>query len=124
MKLKGDYVAGTTYNVGDAVKYTDGLMYHLQHPAKSGTPPTNTRYWGRVDQPLDEAAMLAMDIAAAEAAAVKPSVANNLTTTASGKVLDARQGKALKDLIDALELRVAALEPATEPTPDPDTEET
>ncbi len=29
-------------------------------------------------------------------------VANNLTTTAAGKVLDARQGKALKDLIDTL----------------------
>ena len=29
-------------------------------------------------------------------------VANNLTTTAAGKVLDARQGKALKDLIDAI----------------------
>ena len=29
-------------------------------------------------------------------------VANNLTTTAAGKVLDARQGKVLKDLIDGL----------------------
>lgn len=29
-------------------------------------------------------------------------VVNNLTTTASGKALDARQGKALKDTIDAL----------------------
>jgi hypothetical protein len=29
-------------------------------------------------------------------------IANNLTTTASGKVLDARQGKALKDYIDGL----------------------
>lgn len=30
----------------------------------------------------------------------KLAVANNLTTTAAGKVLDARQGKILKDLID------------------------
>lgn len=29
-------------------------------------------------------------------------VVNNLTTTASGKVLDARQGKTLKDAVDAL----------------------
>lgn len=29
-------------------------------------------------------------------------IANNLTTTASGKVLDARQGKALKDYVDGL----------------------
>lgn len=35
---------------------------------------------------------------------------NNLTTTQSGYVLDARQGKALKDLIDALDVRVTALE--------------
>ena len=37
-------------------------------------------------------------------------VANNLTTTASGYALDARQGKVLKDLIDALDARVTALE--------------
>lgn len=29
-------------------------------------------------------------------------IVNNLTTTASGKVLDARQGKALKDYVDGL----------------------
>lgn len=29
-------------------------------------------------------------------------IANNLTTTASGKVLDAKQGKALKDYVDGL----------------------
>ena len=29
-------------------------------------------------------------------------IANNLTTTTSGKVLDARQGKALKDYVDGL----------------------
>lgn len=35
---------------------------------------------------------------------------NNLTTTESNYVLDARQGKELKDLIDALDARVSALE--------------
>lgn len=40
---------------------------------------------------------------ASEVGAVSTSdVANNLTTTAAGKVLDARQGKVLKDLIDSL----------------------
>ena len=40
---------------------------------------------------------------ASEVGAVSTSdVANNLTTTTAGKVLDARQGKALKDLIDAI----------------------
>lgn len=37
-------------------------------------------------------------------------IQNNLTTTAAYRVLDARQGKALKDLIDALDARVSALE--------------
>jgi hypothetical protein len=37
---------------------------------------------------------------------VTADVVNNLTTTASGKALDARQGKALKDTIDALALTV------------------
>lgn len=37
-------------------------------------------------------------------------IANNLTTTATGKVLDARQGKALKDLIDALQATVSGLQ--------------
>ena len=38
----------------------------------------------------------------AEGGALTGKVANNLTTTATGKVLDARQGKALKGLIDDL----------------------
>ena len=37
-------------------------------------------------------------------------IKNELTTTQVGYVLDARQGKALKDLIDALDARVTALE--------------
>lgn len=36
-------------------------------------------------------------------------IRNDLTTTSSGFVLDARQGKALKDLIDGLDSRITAL---------------
>lgn len=39
---------------------------------------------------------------------LKANVANNLTTTAAGKALDARQGKALKDSVDALSTAKAA----------------
>ena len=60
-----------------------------------------------------EAVTLILD-GVAIADANDPPLANNLTTTASGKALDARQGKALKTLIDDLTTRVAALEPATE----------
>lgn len=119
MRLKGEYAAGTSYDVGDVVRYIDGRMYQAHTSTKAGTPCTNTRYWGLVGNTLDDAASTAIDIALSAAAAVKPSVANNLTTTGFGKVLDAWQGKALKDLIDALDARVTVLEPA--PTPDPET---
>lgn len=62
MKLRGTYDSSVTYNVGDVVQFTDGKIYHLQHPALSGIPPTNTLYWGMVGQQLAEAVCLMMDI--------------------------------------------------------------
>ena len=101
MTLKGDYSDLTSYSVGDVVVWTDGMSYMLRNPAKAGTPPTETACWERVKQILSEAIDLIMDaISIAESGALTGKVANNLTTTASGKVLDARQGKALKTLID------------------------
>ena len=61
MKLKGEYAAGTSYSVGDVVRYTDGIAYHLQYPATAGTPPTKSWYWGRLDQRLGEAVCLMLD---------------------------------------------------------------
>lgn len=118
MTLKGEYKGNVTYSVGDVVKYTDNVIYHLQYPAKSGTPPTDTRYWGRVGQPMQDIVTIVMDALAIESAN-NIKLANNLTTTSAGKGLDARQGKELKDALDALELRVAALEPETEPETTP-----
>lgn len=101
MKLKGNYSDLTTYAVGDVAVFTDGTPYILRKPCKAGTPPTVSLYWERVSQPLAEAVTMVMDgIGIAEAGALSGKVANNLTTTASGKVLDARQGKTLKGLID------------------------
>ena len=107
MKLRGDYAAGTKYNVGDVVRFTDGIVYLKQKDSAAGIPCTDTLYWGRLDQVLADAVQLIMD---GIGMALNGKVANNLTTTASGKVLDARQGKALKDLIDALTGRVEDLE--------------
>ena len=42
-------------------------------------------------------------------AAAYAAVANNCTTTAGGSVLDARQGKALKDLVDAAKTEIVAV---------------
>lgn len=114
--LKGIYAAGTTYDVGDIVEYTDGAVYLMHQAAPSGTPPTNTRYWTKQTGFTAVAALLALDaVALVEAKYGDPiTLANNLTTTATKKALDARQGKAIKELIDALDERVTALEPAPE----------
>ena len=102
MTLKGNWKNNVSYSVGDVVVYTDNVVYHLQKPAKTGTPCTNTLYWERLDQSLAEAVELIMDAISMAVSDVTSKVANNLTTTASGKILDARQGKALKDLIDGI----------------------
>lgn len=103
MTLKGEYSDLVSYSVGDVVRWTDSTSYVLLKPASSGTPPTDTFYWNRIDAYLQDAVDLILDaIDIAQGGALAGKVANNLTTTASGKVLDARQGKALKGLIDAV----------------------
>ena len=102
MNIKGDYSGLTSYSVGDVVRL-ENVVYNLIRPAKAGTTPTDTLYWERVPQPLQDALEPIFDaIIVAKDGALTGKVANNLTTTASGKVLDARQGKALKELIDNL----------------------
>ena len=108
MNLKGEWNSLVTYNPGDAVRYTDGVVYWLQKPCKSGVPPVNTTYWSRIGGALQDAADLILDYAGAVESEIPP-LANNLTTTASGKALDARQGKALKTLIDDLDTTVGGL---------------
>ena len=102
MNIKGDYSGLTSYSVGDVVR-CDGSVYVLAKAAAAGTTPTDSLYWDRMPQPLADAAELIMDaVVVAKDEALTGKVANNLTTTASGKVLDARQGKALKDLINGV----------------------
>ena len=107
MNLKGDYSGLTSYSVGDVVRWTDSTMYVLRKPCTSGTPPTDTLFWERMPQNLQDACDLMLDYANAKI----PALANNLTTTASGKALDARQGKALKGLIDDLTDDLEGLNP-------------
>ena len=102
MNIKGDYNGLTSYAVGDVVR-CEGVVYELKKPAPAGTTPTDSLYWDRIPQPLADPVEMIMDaIIIAEDGALSGKVANNLTTTASGKVLDARQGKALKDLIEGV----------------------
>ena len=101
MKLKGDYSGETTYSVGDVVRFPNGHVYHLQAPAKAGTPCIDTAFWGPVDQIVEQCAIMIMDgVDIADSNDVE--IANNLTTETAGKALDATQGKALNDAIEAL----------------------
>lgn len=100
MTLRGEYSNLKTYNVGDVVQCEE-IVYVLRKPCKAGTTPTDTTYWERLPQILADAVDMildALDIAHDNALAGK--VANNLTTTTAGKVLDARKGKDLKDMLD------------------------
>ena len=104
MTLKGDYSDLTNYSVGDVVRFgDDSLCYVLRHPCKAGVPPTVTLYWEWIGQQLQDTVDLILDaIDIAGGGALSRIVANNLTTSTAGSVLDARQGKAIKGLIDGL----------------------
>ena len=116
--FKGPWADNVKYNANDVVIYAaDRKVYHLQRSAPAGAAPHDTRYWGQLNDDLALAViMMNQCIEIAINGALTGKVANNLTTTASGKVLDARQGKALKDLIDALTGRVEDVEEML-PTP-------
>ena len=102
MNLKGNYDGSETYSIGDVVLHTDGVSYVLQNPCKSGTPPVDTRYWGRTSQIINNIVKLCMD-AIEMANSDDVSLEDDLTqTTAGKKALDAHQGKVLKGLIDGI----------------------
>ncbi|MBQ2063693.1 MAG: hypothetical protein II456_03840 [Firmicutes bacterium] len=91
MTLKGNYSGLTSYSVGDVVCFQD--VFYLKNKASgAGVVPTDTKAWERLGKMASLAAKFAMDMST--------SIVNNLTTTTAGKALDARQGKALKELID------------------------
>lgn len=110
MRLKGIYSGETSYSVGDVVKYTDNVIYHLQHPATAGTPPHDTRYWGRVDQELANAILMVIDAMEIEAG-YHIDIVDGLSSTDKAKALSAKQGKALKTLIDATDGELSTLNP-------------
>lgn len=55
MRYKGTYDPTATYDVGDVVIFENGVVYHLQKAAVAGTAPTDTRYWGQLEQNLSDA---------------------------------------------------------------------
>ena len=107
LKFKGEYSGSTDYSVGDVVIYTDNLVYHMHTDAAAGTPCHDTRHWQQLDGVLTEAVRMmndAMTAAVTKAGTnLTSKLKNNLTTTASGYALDARQGKTLDDAIKAIQ---------------------
>ena len=61
MKLKGNWDSGTTYDVGDVVKYTNGFVYHLLNACPAGTTPVDTRYWNQSSQTINDTVSLILD---------------------------------------------------------------
>lgn len=95
MKLKGEWKGNQKYDVGDILRYTDGVFYHVQKPCDAGTAPVDTRYWGRLNQVAAEAASMIMDMEANDI-----QLENDLNQSTGGKkALDAHQGKVLKEMI-------------------------
>ena len=95
MKLKGEWKGNQKYDVGDILRYTDGVFYHVQKPCAAGTAPVDTRYWGRLNQVAAEAAQMIMDMEANDI-----QLENDLNQSTGGKkALDAHQGKVLKEMI-------------------------
>ena len=112
MKLKGDYSGGTTYSVGDVVRYTDGEIYHLQKPCKAGTTPVDTFFWSRVEQVVAQCVKLILDgidMAVAQAEAAIPQNISDEAITLKGTG-DAEYLITVDDSGDTPELAVTLIE--------------
>jgi hypothetical protein len=110
------YVAETTYEPLTVLKYTDGGTYMSIAPTL-GHLPTDTNYWVTVVPPITASEIGYTPIAGGvitntnmqgaieQSDSLKVStnkIANNLTTSNAGYVLDARQGKVLNDSLTKL----------------------
>jgi len=77
MKLRGNYSPNVTYNIGDVVKYTDDVVYHLQYPCPAGVPPVDTRFWSRCEQMVIQCALMIMDALEIESANNHPNLSED-----------------------------------------------
>ena len=82
MTLIGEWNSETTYAVGDAARYPNGIFYQLVRPAAAGTPCADALYWNILPSPLQECAKMIMDIAAALKAEIESGIASDLAMIA------------------------------------------
>ena len=62
MTLKGEWSGDVTYNVGDIMRYPNGIFYQCVKAPKAGTPCANALYFVPLPSPLQEAAKMIMDM--------------------------------------------------------------
>jgi len=62
LSYKGDWTSEKTYEVGDVVVYSDGVVYYLQRPTLTGSTPHDTRCWGRLQAPLAACVLMFHDM--------------------------------------------------------------
>jgi hypothetical protein len=119
MNLKGEYNGATSYEVGDVVRYTDGIAYILLQSCGAGTNPTNTLYWNRVGPPLQEVVDMIMSYGATIAAGVKAEVEAEIPQNISDEAITLKGSEDNEYLItvddsgDTPELDVTLIEEET-----------
>ena len=62
MTLKGDYSGLTPYSKDDVVRWDNGEIYRLLKPCDTGTPPTDTLYWGKILDPIASVISMVIDL--------------------------------------------------------------
>ena len=62
MKLKGDWSALVTYDVGDVVRFENGEILHLERPCPAGVSPLDTLYWGKIIDPIASVISMMIDL--------------------------------------------------------------
>ena len=92
---RGDYDVSTTYEMLDLVNYNKATWICKREAVGIEPSDINSAYWFRI-----------LGVGILNSAVI----ANNLTTTAEGMVLDARQGKTLMDAITSANAKSASIE--------------
>lgn len=106
MTLKGEFNSGTSYSVGDIVRYTDDVIYYLFKPCAAGTPCTDSLYWNRLEEPYYSCAKMVLD-----AMALIPNNISDEAITLSTETADYLI--TVDDSGDTPELAVTAIEEET-----------
>lgn len=80
MTLKGEWSGDVTYNVGDIMRYPNGIFYQCVKAPKAGTVCANALYFVPLPSPLQEAAKMIMDMTSAVEAKIPTNINDEAIT--------------------------------------------